>query len=165
MYRLIAFVFKHSHAVFLVAIFTFFLTVVEYIFFSSYARSSHSVANALRTSASFIMGLESPRALAPTTPVPGFVEITSWILCLVGWLLIPLCVGVMVSYGNRMREQQDDIDLRLLNVAKELGYDREKAKRYVKQQKERIYTLIDDERVTAVGIDDGREVGIGKEKH
>ncbi len=64
-----------------------------------------------------------------------------------------------------MREQQDDIDLRLLNVAKELGYDREKAKRYVKQQKERIYTLIDDERVTAVGIDDGREVGIGKEKH
>jgi DNA-binding transcriptional MerR regulator len=70
-----------------------------------------------------------------------------------------------VSYGNRMHEQQDDIDLRLLNVAKELGFEREEAKHYVKQQKERIHTLIDAERMRAFSIADGREVGLGKDKH
>jgi hypothetical protein len=130
MYRVIPLLFRHANRVFIAGAVLYVVNVVLFSLAGPSDISRHSFFTALRISTAYTMGRESPRLLTATGSLPVYTELMGWLLCIFGWLLVPLFIGKLVYHANKAREHESDFKRCALNLATEAGLDREKAVKF-----------------------------------
>ena len=68
--------------------------------------------------------MEPPRAVLQHPQLP--MVIFGWLICVVGWLLVPLLIGAMVDVTMSSKQSEAELRLRLYRYFQDCGVPEEK---------------------------------------
>jgi len=96
--------------------------------------SYRSLITSLEMNLSFLMTLESPRQFkALLSGSPKILTVTCWLVSFLGWLLIPLLIGSLVTHAYTIRTLELDLELAVTNHGIRLGLIGEGLKGFVRK--------------------------------
>jgi hypothetical protein len=93
---------------------------------------SRSLITSLEMNSSFLMTLESPRQFA-LSGLPNILTVTCWLVSFLGWLLIPLLIGSLITHAYTIRTLELDLELAVTNHGIRLGLTGERLKEFVRK--------------------------------
>src|SRR6266849_9441984 len=99
--------------------FVFLTFAVSYAMVESSDFSLTSLRHGLSASASLLMTLESPRQMLSSPPY--WLKAFGWIVCLCGWLMIPVLAGALVSENLKLVERDQHYRGRFKLWGQQLG--------------------------------------------
>jgi len=89
----------------------------------------HSFRFGLNAALTLLMLMDSPRHVLQNPQLP--MVIFGWLVCVIGWLLLPVAVGIVIDAAMRRKETEEQSEgllrLRLYQFYLELGVPAEKA--------------------------------------
>jgi len=82
----------------------------------------HPLLEALETTGSFLMTLSSPKDLS-TAPsrILLFARCAGWVISFIGWLTIPVLIGISLSRSQTVDQERDELRYKLLKYAERAG--------------------------------------------
>jgi hypothetical protein len=103
------------------------------------AFSLHSLRVGLNTSLMLMTQMEPPRALLnnPSTPMVIF----GWLICVLGWLIVPLLVGVIVEVGMEGDQSESQFRIRLYRYLRASGVPEKNLDAAVDEAVKRMHTI------------------------
>ena len=92
---------------------------------------SHPLGKAIESTGGFLMTLNSPESLHVTSTSLFVAHCLGWAVSLIGWLLIPLLIGVSLARSQSVDLEYQELCYRLLRRAEKCGLPKNEAATYV----------------------------------
>jgi hypothetical protein len=104
----------------------------------SVVRDPSPAIKALETTGGFLMTLNSPEVMPKTTFALVVAHYLGWAVSFIGWLILPLLIGVSLAHSQSLDQEFHELKYKLLRRAQRCGLSKEEAEQYAAEMLKRL---------------------------